>query len=137
MKLKPEIEKILNEYDLSVNIPDNYKTVYHYRNNQLKECEKDFTHPIIDDSFLINKYRKNIPRGWYGFSIGSPTPKNWFVVIDKIIEKCIEVDPNFEIHQIKMKFGGIRFYCTSNIIEDILDVEVLIEENLHDKKLIY
>ena len=69
--------------------------------------------------------------------MGSPTPKNWVTAIDKILELCIKTDPEFEIHQIKIKFGGIRFYCESELIEDLFDIEILIGNELHSKKLIY
>ena len=58
-------------------------------------------------------------------------------ILDEILELCTENDTDFEIHQIKLKFGGIRFYVHSDIIEDINDVEMCIEDNLYDPALIY
>jgi hypothetical protein len=137
MKLLKKVEDILNKYNLSVNVPDEYNTVYHYLTLHPNEEDDDFCHPEINDSFLINKYKDNIPMGWYGFAIGNPTPKNWYIVIDKILELLIKNDPSFEIHQIKLKFGGIRFYVSSDEIEDINEIEDLIDEKLFNEKLIY
>ena len=58
-------------------------------------------------------------------------------IIEKILDLCILNDPDFEIHQIKLKFGGIRFYVQSNVIEDIFDVESLIENTFYDRALIF
>ena len=137
MKLLKEVEEIMDKYNLSVNIPSEYKNVYRYRDAHPNIVEEEFSHPEINDSFLINKYKNRIPMGWYGFAIGEPTPKNWFVVIDKILELLIKNDPSFEIYQIKMKYGGIRFYVGTSVIEDIDEIEDLIDEKLFNEKLIY
>jgi hypothetical protein len=136
MKILEDVKKILENYNLSVYIPDEYMNVYQYRDAH-PIIEEDFSHPEINDSYLFEKYKNNIPVGWYGFSIGEPTPKNWLVVIDKIVKLCVTADPQFEIHQIKMKFGGICFYVESKNIDDIYDVCSLIENTLFNDKLIY
>ena len=137
MKLLEDVKKILDKYSLSVNIPDEYKNVYQYRDAHPNIVDEEFSHPEINDSFLINKYKNHIPLGWYGFSIGEPTPRNWFIVIDEILKLCIAAEPEFEIYQIKMKYGGICFYVGSRKIEDINNIEDLIEETLYNEKLIY
>jgi len=58
-------------------------------------------------------------------------------IIREIVLVCIKANPNFEIHQIKMKFGGIHFYCHSEVIEDLNEVDGLIMDKLFDKALIY
>ena len=137
MTLLAEVTEILDKYYLGVDIPEEYKTVYEWEDKYPDKVEEKFQHPDLSDWTLKRKYEKHIPIGWYGFSIGSPTPKNWITAIDKIIGLCIENDPNFEIHQIKMKFGGIRFYCESELIEDLFDIEILIGNELYSNKLIY
>ena len=137
MKLKEEVEEILNKHDLEVVIPDEYETVYKWKMVDEDEVEKTFGYVgDIDDATLFEKYRKHIPKGWYGFSIGHPTPTNWFTAIDEVVAFCVKNDPDFEIHQIKMKFGGIRFYVESEVIEDIWDIIFLVENKLHSRKLI-
>lgn len=77
---------------------------------------------------LFDKYEKYIPQGWYGFD---SIPDKWCPEIDVLLEEMVKV-PGFEIHQIKEKFGGLRFYvqCTdkelmkkASILEDKFFVE--------------
>lgn len=56
---------------------------------------------------LLNKYEKHIPSGWYGFD---GIPDEWCDDIDDLLSRMIEKIPDLEIHQIKTKFGGLRFY---------------------------
>jgi hypothetical protein len=58
-------------------------------------------------------------------------------IIDEIIELCIIIDPTIEIHQIKMKFGGIDFYIESELITDTWEIFKLVTNMLRDKALIY
>ena len=79
------------------------------------------------------KYKQYIPEGWYGLEFDIPVVTDY---LDKVMQDLITI-PGFELHQIKLKFGGIRFYCGSQIIEDLHDVEYLIDNNLFDRALIY
>lgn len=67
------------------------------------EQNKGFGDPISE------KWRPYFGRGWYGFDMGW-APDNWYKIIDKFLDQLKEVDPKFQIHQIKIKFGGIRIY---------------------------
>ncbi len=138
MELLSKVKEIIknNEFDYS-SILEKYENVYEFTKINSIDCEKYFEHETINDSFLIHKYENNIPEGFYGFSIGSPTPKNWFEIIDNVLELLLTNDPNLEICQIKMKFGGIRFYVHSDVIEDIFEIEKYIEDVLHDNKFVY
>src|ERR1035437_966885 len=136
MKILDKVQEIFNQYDLKpIEISKGYKNIYDFL-RKYPEFSKDFK-SSIEDSDLNTKYSKHIPKGWYGFDIGTPIVPEWMEIIDKIVALCIEIDPEFEIHQIKIKFGGIRFYVHSNIIDDIHDVESLIDTNLSDSVLIY
>lgn len=137
MKLLNEVTEILNHYYLGVDVPDEYKNVYQYVNKHPEKEKEDFIHPLLDDDVLCKKYKENIPKGWYGFDIGTPTPINWVIAIDKILTLLIKNDKNLEIHQIKMKWGSICFYVESHIIEDIDDIGFLISDELSSKKMIY
>lgn len=137
LKLAEEVKEILGKYNLEVLVPDEYKTVYKYVDEHPEKEIEDFKHPTITDSSLNKKFSKNIPKGWYGCSIGNPTPINWYVAIEKILDFLVKKDPDFEIHQIKIKFGGIRFYCESEKIEDIFDICRVVESALYSRKLMY
>lgn len=136
MKILDQIQLIFNKYELhSIILPDGYKNIYSFL-KEYPEFSEDFK-TEKDDSYFIEKYKQHIPPCHYGISIGSPIISTWNDILDEIIELCIKNDPKFEIHQIKLKFGGIRFYVNSNVIEDISDVEELIESTLYDNALIY
>jgi len=130
MELKNKVEKILSKYDLDVDIPDD---IYKNRNEE----ERKDLFKKGEDARLCEKYKDKIPRGWYGFSIGTPVPDVWIKAIEKVLDFLIKKDDTFEIHQIKMKFGGIRFYVVSSKIEDLLEIELLIENSMFNENLIY
>ena len=110
------IEKILSKYDGFTNFwyPDAEEETL-YKNEEVKEkyskgChEKEFE--------LLHKWKSYIPRGWYGFSLGEPCPDSWYSIINEFLEYIVKLQDekkisNFEIHQIKIKFGGLRFYVS-------------------------
>jgi len=136
MNILDKVQEVFNQYDLKPLIfPEGHKNVYTFL-QVYPEFKKDFTSKITDRD-LNQKYRKHIPKGWYGFDVGNPIVPEWMEIIDKIVEGCTAFDPDFEIHQIKLKFGGICFYCGSNVIDDLHDVEFLIAKKLFDRALIY
>jgi len=136
MKILNEVEEIFTGYELKpIQLPDGFKNVYEYLRANPLETEKYESKK--NDGYLLKKYREYIPKGWYGFDIGTPIIPEWMEIIDKIVELCVENDPDFEIHQIKLKFGGICFYVYSAVIEDTHEVERLILDNLFDPALIY
>ena len=99
------------------------------------------------EAALQEKYKEYIPQGWYGFSLGSPTPHSWFEIIDEFLAYLVSLQyedkiTNFEIHQIKTKFGGIRFYvsysCLDEELDEFLELQISYLENiLQDEKLVY
>jgi hypothetical protein len=132
MKLLNEVKVIIGKYNLKpIVLPEGHYNVYD------EELRKGFVNEKINDDFLLKKYFKHIPKGWYGFAIGKPIVPEWMNIIDEVLELCVKADPDFEIHQIKLKFGGIRFYSHSPIIEDIVDIEFYVESKLYDKALVY
>jgi hypothetical protein len=36
--------------------------------------------------------------------------KGWFPLVEELHKTLVEIDPEYEIHQIKEKFGGLRYY---------------------------
>jgi len=136
MKCLEDIKKIIESYNIEpIKLPEGYKNVYELI-RAIPEVKENFT-PIKNDLFLIKKYKDHISHGHYGFSIGEPTNPKWNNAIDEILEYCISKDPNFEIQQIKVKFGFMCFYVTSEVIEDSHEIEVLIMKTLNDKAIIY
>lgn len=135
MKALEKINEIRNGFNFEYHIPEEYKNVYLYLKD-FPEKRSEFQ-PTLTDTDLINLYKDYIGFRHYGFSIGSPTPPQWIDYLVKVIEYLISIDPNFKINQIKMKFGGIRFYCYSDVIEDLHDIERYISEDLYDPKFIF
>jgi hypothetical protein len=72
---------------------------------------------------------------WVG-GLGNPTPSVWYTVLDQFLEYVKEIDPNFKILQIKIKFGGLRLYLDSKN-KQIQEMCRELEEVMTDKKLIY
>jgi hypothetical protein len=136
MNILDDVKAIFSRYELQpLMLPEGHNDVYSFLRAH-PDLRKDYE-AEKDDMYLFDKYRKYIPIGWYGFDIGSPIIPAWMEIIDEIVALCIKSDPDFEIHQIKLKYGGIRFYVETKIIEDIDDVEYLIMGNLFDNALIY
>ena len=136
MKLLDKVQEIFNQYELKpIELPAEFKNVYMFL-SAYPEFKKDFK-PEKNDSYLMRRYRDHIPRGWYGFDIGEPIVPVWSTIIEQIVDVCLEADPNFEIHQVKLKFGTIHFNVYSDIIEDYHDVDRLIMNTLFDRALIY
>lgn len=139
------INKIISKYKGFTNYwyPDvKEKTVY--LNSKLEKYKKDCEGL---ENKLIKKYKNYIPDGWYGFSFGSPTPKDWFKIIDEFLQYLLKLQKegkisNFEIHQIKIKFGGLRFYvsykCDVEEFDEFIKLQIgALEHHLYDSKLIY
>ena len=134
MELLKDVKKILDKYNLKLELPEGYRNVYELDED---EREKLGLYPEKRDAYFLDKYRKYIPIGWYGFAIGSPTPTPWMEALDEILKLLVKKDPEFKIYQIKMKFGGIRFYTGSDVIDDLGDIESLIENKMYSSKLVY
>lgn len=47
----------------------------------------------------------------------------WHALIDELHEKLLEVDPDYKIHQVKEKFGGLRYYISSSAGSRAFDIE--------------
>lgn len=83
---------------------------------------------------LKEKWMSRVPAGWYGFDLYD-VPVRWLQIIDEFLDYIAQHDPEFEIHQIKLKFGGLRFYvdCDPRFKDEI----AVLEENLYDPRLIH
>jgi hypothetical protein len=139
------ITKILRKYDGFTNYwyPDvEEDTIY-----QSSEIEKYRKESEGLESGLLNKYKDHIEKGHYGFSFGSPIPKVWLQIIDEFLEYLISLEKNgkisnFKIQQYKLKFGGLRAYCSwqtdDEELREFIELQInKLESHLFDKKLIY
>ena len=61
------------------------------------------------DVMLFQKWAYRVGKGWYGFSLGN-IPHAWTCVLDEFLEWLERRQPDFEIHQVKMKFRSMRIY---------------------------
>lgn len=137
MKILNSVEEICARHELKpIELPDGFKNIYLYNRTNPEDVAR-YYNVEKSDGYFLKKYGKHVPRGWYGFDIGVPIVPEWMDILDEVLELCTKIDKDFEIHQIKLKFGGIRFYVRSEIIEDIFDVEIYLENLLYDKALIY
>jgi hypothetical protein len=126
-------EELIEKYNLK---PDSY---YHGNFNpylvEYKNSIKHLCNSKTDE--LQNKFKHRIPKGWYGFKgLGCPTPLEWFKVLNQFLEYVEEQCPDFEIYQIKVKFGGIRIYL-GNISEEIQQDISKLTGVMIDAKLVY
>ena len=47
-------------------------------------------------------------------------PTGWHNLVERLHNHLVEIDPNYEIVQVKEKFGSLRFYITRRFDEDDL-----------------
>ena len=64
----------------------------------------------ISDLLLFQKWAYRIGRGWYGFDLGH-VPPVWLDIINDFLSWLELECPDFEIHQVKIKVGGLRLYA--------------------------
>ena len=78
---------------------------------------------------LLTKYGIKQTPGW------SDLPTGWIGVVDDLMKDLIDLGWDKDLHQIKEKFGGLRFYIgetTEAINTRIHDAELSCEEVCHD-----
>ena len=79
------------------------------------------------DVYLFQKWHEKIAPKWYGFSLSNDVPFIWATIIDEFLIWLEKECPNFEIHQIKLKWGGLRFYVS---VENVTKKQFT---NIHDE----
>lgn len=95
----------------------------------------------ISDILMFSKWAYRVGKGWYGFNLGD-VPRVWTDMLDDFLSWLETQCPNFEIHQIKMKMGGLRFYIETNsknrVVNKMVRAEIsALESLLRHKNLIY
>lgn len=96
--------------------------------------------PEFQDSYLKatnlqNKYQNRVPENWYGFEIDC-WPVNWISALEEFLGELEKDSPDFEIHQIKLKYGGARIYL-DNVSKQGGFAAGELENAMCDENLIY
>ena len=88
----------------------------------------------ISDLLLFQKWAYRVGRGWYGFDLGH-VPPVWLDMINDFL--CwLELEcPDFEIHQVKIKAGGLRLYVGTKTKLMIPDERIRAEISALDRLL--
>ena len=136
MKLLPEVIEIINNHNPQpIILPNENLNVREYLKSNPKKIY-DFL-SFKNDHYFLKLYGEYVSKGHYGFALSCPINPVWSEIIDDILEICINEDPNFQIFQIKIKFGRVCFYVQSDVIEDVVEIQILLSKRLFDEKLIY
>jgi len=131
-------EEIIKKYSLVPNsyYPDGVNP-YDFRTGK----HTDMDNHIAEQNDLYKKYSQKwkdyVPEKWYGWGgLGNPTPVSWYLAIDEFLEYVKEIDPEFKILQLKIKFGSLRMYLNSTK-QEVHELCHILEESMFDEKLIY
>ena len=65
---------------------------------------------------------KTIPDGWGRWVT---LDKGWYKLVIDTHKKLKYIDPNYEIHQVKEKFGGLRYYYQSSFPYGSMQDEIM------------
>jgi hypothetical protein len=122
-------KQLIEKYNLA---PHSYYVASAYPVNWADPTTKE---NAAKDYDLDIKWSKHIPAGWYGFSL-APCPDSWFSAIDEFLDELVKQNQEFEIHQVKLKYGQCRFYF-DKLTEDQQEALSLLEAALEDKFLVY
>lgn len=72
-------------------------------------------------------------KGWYGCI----APDGWKNIVEDVDRMLSTLDPDYEIHQIKEKFGTLRYYYGTTVedetIQEIMDAIISYAEMLSGK----
>jgi hypothetical protein len=119
--------------NIMTELKEKYKTADFSQRNPAREKE-DAT------NFLMQRWGYKVEKKWYGFDLGW-APISWAHIINEYLVYLNQECPEFKILQIKIKFGGLRFYvelnCDESILEKIEKEISELESWLHHSNLIY
>jgi len=66
----------------------------------------------IHEAFFEFKFRRILSRIHPAYGRWIFVGKGWHKIILDLDKQLAKIDPNYQIDQIKEKFGGLRYYCT-------------------------
>jgi hypothetical protein len=92
---------------------------------ELKEDKKRMRRrcSYISDLLLFSKWAYRVGKGWYGFNLGH-IPPIWTEVLDEFLSWLETQCPDFEIQQIKTKFGPLRIYIDTHCADKAVNERV-------------
>ena len=67
----------------------------------------------------IEKIRDRIPERW-GKLISTPT--EWFPILVELDRSIAKLYPEYVVHQVKVKFGGLRYYTDHDGCPEVDDL---------------
>lgn len=56
----------------------------------------------------VEDVERRTPPGWYGLACG----EGWYPIVSQLHEKLKLIDPDYQVFQIKEKFGTLRYYSS-------------------------
>lgn len=80
------------------------------------------------------KYDSRVPMGWYGIDLYE-APISWLNALEEFLVELEKDSPDFEIHQLKIKYGCFRGYM-ANLSENAEKAVDLLEEAMQDTNLL-
>jgi len=108
MTILETTRQIIQKHKLEEKLPfnpfkdqtQNYWLSDHFKDSQAKTEE------------LAARYESRIPIGWYGFDC-SCWPISWMNALEEFLAELERDSPDFEIHQVKLKFSSARIYLNN------------------------
>lgn len=69
----------------------------------------------MNDIDIVEIMKERFAEGWWPvLDVG----EGWRELLENLHQELIEVAPDYQLHQVKEKFGGLRFYFDANIKND-------------------
>ena len=99
-----------------------------WENKRAKGRSKTVGEIFSADIFLFQRWACRVRQGCYGFDLGD-VPRVWADLLNDLLAWMESQCPDFEILQIKMKCGGLRFYIDTKIVDEVLQQRVGSEIN--------
>ena len=65
---------------------------------------------------------------WRDASIGGQVNPGWEPLVDELHAKVLEIDPNVHVAQVKEKFGGLRYYFDTDLLEGYDKIAAIVDE---------
>lgn len=138
MNILEETQKLIAKYDLRPNsyVDENPFKRKRAAGDWLGENDSYFQESKVALELFVTKEKfARVEKSWYGFDLFGVPPK-WILALEEFVVLLEQNSPDFKFLQWKLKMGGFRGY-TANISENAQESINLLEEVLHDEKLIY
>ena len=75
----------------------------------------DFPH---GEAYAHLRARTKPGSGWYGVIVGPA----WADLVLDADAALAKIDPDYEIHQVKEKYGGLRYYCSLDDLDEAITI---------------